>query len=354
MQLLGFRALKAPYASIGEQYAKTVLAREYDLGHVALRRIMTEKDDTFAVTVGGEDSPRYVLRIENICEDYAAVLLRAKALRLLETRSPLIPATRILPSVDDGLVVRCDTEAGTRWSTLTTFLPGRVLSTIEPPYRKALVRDIGSKLGQLQQALAGLGDFDDRYGRILWDVRLLPVIAEEARDALPNDAIRGLVDDVVADYATVADEIAACGQTICHGDFHPGNVTVDPADPTRLAGILDFGDMHAEPQICDLGTCLFYMIDPSDLDDPFAQCRIVLDGFLRARPDFDRARLPLLPRIIKARCALTVLIPALANRFAAHRAEHYLSSVSARIKELAMLQSLPDGRVLDGLGVAPQ
>ncbi|PJM73566.1 hypothetical protein CS006_05950 [Bifidobacterium primatium] len=351
MQLLGFRALEAPYASIGEQYARDLLDREYDLGRATLRRIMTEKDDTFAVTPADADGPRYVLRIENICEDYAAVLLRAKALRLLETRSPLIPATRIIPSVDDGLVVRCDTADGTRWATLTTFLPGRVLSTIEPPYRTALVRDIGSKLGQLQQALTGLGSFDDRYGRILWDVRLLPVIADEAKDYLPNDAIRRLVANVVDDYRAVADDIADCDEAICHGDFHPGNVTVDPADPTHIAGILDFGDMHAQPQVCDLGTCLFYMVDTADIDDPFAQCRTVLDGFLRARPDFDRTQMRLLPQIIKARCALTVLIPALANRFAEHRADHYLSSVSDRIKELAMLQALPTERILAGLGV---
>lgn len=49
-------------------------------------------------------------------------------------------------------------------------------------------------------------------------------------------------------------------------DFNMDNVLVDPALPSRISGVLDFGDMVHTPLICDMaiaiGSVISYTPDP--------------------------------------------------------------------------------------------
>ncbi len=45
-----------------------------------------------------------------------------------------------------------------------------------------------------------------------------------------------------------------------HNDFNPHNILADPADDTRIAGIIDFGDMVRAPLVQDLATAAAYYI----------------------------------------------------------------------------------------------
>ena len=66
--------------------------------------------------------------------------------------------------------------------------------------------------------------------------------------------------------------------------MNPHNLLTDPADPTRVAGILDFGDMVETPLICDMAVAASYQVDP---DAPLQS----LQAFARAY----HAILPLTP-----------------------------------------------------------
>ncbi|MGT2492207.1 phosphotransferase [Cupriavidus basilensis] len=48
-----------------------------------------------------------------------------------------------------------------------------------------------------------------------------------------------------------------------HNDFNIYNVLVDPRDHTRIAGVLDFGDMVHAPLIDDLAVAAAYQVDPA-------------------------------------------------------------------------------------------
>jgi Ser/Thr protein kinase RdoA (MazF antagonist) len=338
----GYRALATANAMVSEAYASAMLANAYGLDSVRLSRIVTEKDDTFAVRPRACGDPAYLLKIENAAEDYETVRLRAMALRILECRAPAIPCTRIIASLDGDLLTRCDTSGGVRWATLTTFVAGSVLSTMPMPYRSSTLRDIGRRLAQMQKALGEAPRGRRCHStRVLWDVRLLPVLADDLGGLLSGERQRALMATAVASYRVVESWIETLPESLCHGDFHPGNILVN-GDRGGITGIIDFGDMHMMPVVCDLGTCMFYCID--DLaDDPLAGCAQVLEGYLRADPTFDRRQLALLPSIMKARCALTVLLPLLVGQASRERQGHYSGRVVTRLRQLEFLESTQEG-----------
>lgn len=338
----GYRTLGQPHEPVDEREAGALLVRDYGLDGARLTRIATERDDTFAVTVQGERSPRYLLKIEHPAEDYGTVRMRARALRMLERRAVNVPVTRLVPCSDDGMIARYDAGGRTRWATLTTFVPGRIVSSLPGRPSPALLAGIGDRLARIQRVLADERGYADRLGRILWDVRLLPAIAQDVLPMIDDATARRAIEQAAATYESVAGHIDALPQQLCHGDFHPGNITVRDDRPDEIAGIIDFGDMHMMPAVCDLGTALCYLVD-NVLADPLEPCRIALAAYLNVNPDFDRGLLPLLMPVMQARAALVVLLPLLAERRSGTSPEHYLFRPESRIVRLRLLQSLSDG-----------
>jgi aminoglycoside phosphotransferase (APT) family kinase protein len=54
------------------------------------------------------------------------------------------------------------------------------------------------------------------------------------------------------------------GAALIHNDFKFDNVVLDPNDPTRVAGILDWEMSTLGDPLMDLGTCLSYWVEASD------------------------------------------------------------------------------------------
>lgn len=359
--LSGYQAIATPHEQVSEAEAAMLLEREYGLRGAVLHRITTERDDTFEVAfpqsqetdvepdvkpvteadaaAGAEpDTDRhYILKIENPAESYETILLRADVLRLLQVEDPQVPATRLVACADGGPLSCHDSDGTKRWATLTTFLPGSVLSGKGGRPTEPLLQDIGDKLARMQQVLASRNDYQDELGRVLWDVRLLPSLAEDILPIISDAQTRGLVERAVRDYASIEQEIESLPETLCHGDFHPGNITVRDDDPNNIAGILDFGDMHKMPAVCDLGTCLAYLAD-DHVDRPFLPCAETIRGYLRVNSGMGKDELRLLPGIIEARYALVILLPALVEHVTGPKEGHYLSDPVTRARRLARMQ----------------
>ena len=335
---------------IDEGRAAELLIRNYGFSHVALRRINTEKDDTFLMSA--DSSPqRFIFRIEDPEEPYDLVMLRVKALRRLEFCAETIPVTRIRRRLGGGFLTRCESRAGTRWATLTTVVPGRILAQVTPPYSVSLLTDVGRRLAQIERELAPLtAGMSARH--VPWDPRLAPDAARDLTGELQDGASRRLVLQAAEGCRAALQRVAKLPSTMCHGDFHPGNMTVADADRQHVAGIFDFGDMHAMPAVCDVGTCLLYFVDAQSADDPFAACRAVLGGYVRANPAFDQTMIALLPAVMRARCILTILLPLLAVASDRSRAGHYQATAGARIAELRLLCSRDEHAIAQAIAPA--
>lgn len=359
----GYRALAQPVHRVSEAQAERFLAKVYGMEGVTVRRIVTERDDTFAVA-GATGGTRWVLKIENPAEEYAAVEMRARALRLVENSSDAIPAMRIVPALDGRLVTifggddgddsdDSDGEGGSApvcAASVTTYVDGIVLARLPMPYEPRLVDDIGIRLAQVQEALAPLsGDdigFTDVRGRILWDVDLVTDLVDDLSDLLNTPRQRNLVECAASGYADIRTILGALPAQYCHGDFHPGNIIVHGPRSTSIRGVIDFGDMHAMSDVADLGTCLTYLIDFSNGNHAFDVCRRALAAYCKTRRGFDPALVELLPAIFKARIALAILLPIMVERFSGARPGHYLTSASRRFRQLEMLERWTDDEIV--------
>ena len=84
---------------------------------------------------------------------------------------------------------------------------------------------------------------------------LLPFIADDLRP-LATETLNRFDRDIAPHLATLRTQIV-------HNDLNPHNVLVDPVDPDRITGVLDFGDMVETPLVCDAAVAASYQIDPA-------------------------------------------------------------------------------------------
>jgi Ser/Thr protein kinase RdoA (MazF antagonist) len=196
---------------------------------------------------------RFVLKLANAAEPAAVTQLQTLALIHLE-RLP-VPTPRVLRTLDGR------TEATTPHGTLRllTYLEGQPQHLT--PRTPAQCAAMGAMAAQISLGLRGFSHPAARHD-LQWDIKqaaklrpLLPYIAPDLRPLATQTLDRFDCD--------VQPLLAKCQTQIVHTDLNPHNVLVDPQDPDRITGILDFGDMVETPLICDAGVTAAYQIDPA-------------------------------------------------------------------------------------------
>lgn len=253
--------LTTPPPELPPDQAQALLARHWGIAG-SLTRLTSERDLNYRVD---SDRGRFVLKLANPAEPHAVTTFQTRALLHLE-RSDL-PVPRVIRTGEGATEV----ATGHGLLRLLTWLDG------QPLYLAPKSNVQRAAIGQMAARLTlGLRGFTDPAARqdLLWDIRhaarlrpLLPFIAEDLRglstatlDAFEAEALPHLPD---------------CRWQVVHNDLNPHNVLVAPDDPTRIAGVLDFGDMVETPLVCDAAVAACYQIDP---DQPLES----LHAFARA------------------------------------------------------------------------
>ncbi|MDX5350767.1 MAG: phosphotransferase [Paracoccaceae bacterium] len=240
----------------------------------------------------------FTLKLANPAEPAALTEFQTLALLHSAAMAPDLPTPRVIPAKDGRTIIPTPDGA----LRLLTWCPGTPLAHL--PRTPALAGAIGRALGRLDATLA---DFHHPAAdhHLLWDIRnaldlapLLPALPDELRPR-----ITAFLDQFAARTAPL---LASLPRQVIHGDFNPHNLLADPADPARLTGILDFGDMTLSHRICDLAVAGSYLIDPAD--PPRLLCPLV-GGFHGANP-LTAPEIRLLPDLVTARLATTLTITA--------------------------------------------
>ena len=171
-------------AICGIRLTTAELVAEDSVWHSCKRAaIASERDQNFLLT--GVSDEKFVLKISNALETRAFLEAQNSVLNLLAERVSF--CQRVLPassgeSITDfeGHVVR-----------LLNYLPGVPLAEIKP-HTSGLLRDLGSKLGQLTSALA---DFDHPavHRDFHWNLANGDRVIREYGPMIADDALRRLV-----------------------------------------------------------------------------------------------------------------------------------------------------------------
>lgn len=114
-----------------------------------------------------------------------------------------------------------------------------------------------AELHEIDFEAAGLGDFR-RPGSYV----------ERQVDGWADRYYKSQTDDIPAIEETArwlkANRPADTETCLVHGDFKWDNLVLDPADYTRIAGVLDWEMATAGDPLMDLGTVLSYWMEPAD------------------------------------------------------------------------------------------
>ena len=277
------------------------LAREHFAVAGTADPLAGERDRNFRIVAA--DSSAFVLKIANAAEPAGLGAFQQAALRHVAAADPSLPVPRVRLTRSDALEASVVLDGARHSLRMVTYLGGTSLAGTPPSTAQAGA--VGRGLAALGAALRGF-DHPVAEHEILWDLaqapNLRPLMMHIA-DAGTRGRVRAVLDryeDVVRPQA------AAFRRQVVHNDCNPSNLLVDPADPTRLAGILDFGDMVRTALVNDLAIAAAYHVGG---EDPLARPLAMAAGYhavVPLRPE----ELDSLFDLIALRVVLTVTIGA--------------------------------------------
>jgi Ser/Thr protein kinase RdoA (MazF antagonist) len=216
-----------------------------------------------------------------------------------------------------------------------SWLPGRPLHLAAPgPVQR---RELGRLLARLDLALRGF-QHPAQHHVLLWDIQhaarvrgLLPAIEDPARRAV----LERLLDRFEQQVLPV---MRALRRQVIHNDFNPHNVLADNVDDTRIAGVIDFGDMVHAPLVQDLATACAYQIQPEG--HPLAGPAEMAAAFHAICPLLPE-ELDILPDLIAVRGVISVAISGWRARLQPENAPYILRNTPRAWAGLKRLAAVP-------------
>ncbi len=289
--------LSLPPPRIAADRLSGLLAHHWGLSG-RLSPLTSERDLNHRLaTVAG----RFTVKLSNPAEPEAMTDFQSRAFLHVAAADPGLPVPRLMLPRGAG--------TGALWLDLPegrlrvfTWLEGSVLATT--PRSPAQARAAGQALARLTAALRGYAHPAADHV-ILWDIRQVPRLAA-LLPGLADASLRAEAEAFILDFeGRLAPVLGRLPAQVCHADFNPHNLLTDPADPDRIAGILDFGDMVLTPRVCDLAVAASYQI--ADAARPLDTLGPFLQGYA-ARLPLTADEVALLYDLILARVFTTLLI----------------------------------------------
>ncbi len=306
---------------------------------IQVDRLPSERDQNFRVSTA---KGTRLLKIFNAREDPAFVGVQHQVWdrlgdhvdycpRLIKTRSGSPTRTVASPRLGTEHMARA-----------TTWLDGTPLS--EVGYRSAsLLRDLGAKLGALDDALAGF-DHPAAHRAFRWDLRRAPAVLAQHRDHL--DGAGGKWADRVDElYAgRVVPRLERLRTSVIHNDANDHNILCGGGrDPwTRhqtVTGIVDWGDMVHSYTVGNVAVALAYVA--LDHDDPLGAASAVIHGYQPVYP-LTEDELDVLWGMTLMRLAVSMVLAAVQQRERPDDAYLTVSQDSVQVVLPALLE-LPYG-----------
>jgi 4-aminobutyrate aminotransferase-like enzyme/Ser/Thr protein kinase RdoA (MazF antagonist) len=279
------------------------LAREIFGLEASARSLPGEYDDNFHLTAS--NARAYVLKVMHAGRERSFIDMQCRALQHLARRAPHLAVPRVCPTRSGEAFQNVAVADGSeRFVWLLTFLPGTVLAEVRP-HEPELLESLGRLLGEMDAALE---DFSHPsvQRELKWDLARAGWI----RDYLHHvgDATRrALVERFLALYESdVVPALPRLRRGVIYGDANDHNVLVSTPwpQPRKVAGVIDFGDMHHGLIVSEPAVASAYAI--LGKKDPLQTATALVRGYHNAFP-LEEAELAVIFPLIAMRLAVSVV-----------------------------------------------
>ncbi len=322
-------AFETPPPALDAETLATLVRRHWGLSGM-LRPLVSERDQNARLDAGGR---RFVLKLSNAGEDRGQLALQAAVLRHLEGQG-MEGIPRLVPTLTGADAVEEETGHGPGAARLVTWVEGPLLSAA--PRSLAQLESLGAFVGRFTRAMQGFGHPAAFRDGFLWSLDNAGRVEDWAAD-IADPAQRALVAGLFARYRTrIAPRLAGLRASVLHQDANDNNVIVDAANPDRVAGLIDFGDMAHGRTISELAIAMAYAL--LDAPDLYAAMRAMIAGHV-AEFAITEDEAEVLFDLMRMRLAMSVCISS--RRARQHPGNDYLT-ISQR-PAFALLERL--GRI---------
>lgn len=207
------------------------------------RALNSERDLTWLIS--NESGPLGVVKISNALEPEGVVDLQVKAVEHILEQDPELKVPPIIPT-KNGKPYEWVTSyfSGARHMIrMISFMEGRTVEDTPEAYCDEYYFNVGTMLGRVDNALQSFFHPYAGSNEHLWDIGRCLQLRAMLPD-LPAGELRDLLTSIIdeAEQSTLG-RLKKTRCQIVHQDGHDGNVMVRHDDHTRVAALLDFGDM---------------------------------------------------------------------------------------------------------------
>ena len=300
----------------------------------------SERDANFRLSV--PEGPSHLLKFINAAEPTDVTRFQV-ALSAHVSAHGALPVPVSVPDRAGAFITSVSTLTGLRCVRLLTWLEG--VPVVRHPGGSAQRRALGRTLATLDVALMGF-THPAQHRRLPWNLpqtgELRPLLAELGPCPEAEAAERAL-DRLERDVLPVLTTLRA---QVIHNDFNPHNVLVDPDDPERVTGVIDFGDSVHAPLVVDLAIGAAYHV--ADDETGLAPVCDLVAGYHEKLP-LAAAEIALIPDLMAARLVATLAITAWRAREHPENRDYILRNAAVARRGILFLDRLDRGQALRAL-----
>lgn len=327
-----FPLFETPRPDVAADEAEVLVAAVFGVEGTATP-LDGERDRNYRITA---PQGSYMLRIGNPADDPDAVEMQSLVMRFVEVRDPSLPIPRVVPTVTGALVGHHRTGQGSHPLQLVTFLEGvhPASGFATPSFR----RSIGSTIARLSRATRGF-DHPSLGRPLLWDVgRLLDL--RPLADLVPADR-RALVGRRLDRFENELEPVLrAMPVQLVYGDAHAGNLLVEPSDPDRVVGVIDFGDVTSGPKVIDAAVTAAYQVFGAGTAGEAVDAIVEVVAAHHSADPLDEAELRLIPDLAASRLLQSYLISNWRAELHPENSRYILSDATAAWEGMEAIDAL--------------
>ncbi|MBL4602659.1 MAG: phosphotransferase [Emcibacteraceae bacterium] len=203
---------------------------------------------------------RFVFKIANKRWSRDFLSMQSEILDYLKVTAPEMTFPAVIKTLTGETITFIDGH-GIR---LLTYLEGDILANM--PRSIELYQDIGRFLGQFSKAMQNFNPPTTDGSDELWKLDNVIACKKYLPDVTDLDARDRIARLYVYYEKNILPKLDSLRKAVIHGDANEQNFLITPDNPTKIAGLIDFGELQFASQINDLAITLAYaLLDEDDI-----------------------------------------------------------------------------------------